>query len=92
MSVYTSMFISLCLNACVSLYSLVSLILLNRVTWLVLLFETVSCNGICTDTGLGLSVYVKILTHPCKVVGLIPSMYVYMGLGLLCVADEWYFV
>ena len=37
MSVYTSLFISLCFNACVSLYRLVSLILLNgvvRVAWL----------------------------------------------------------
>ena len=88
MSVYTSLFIRRCFNACVSLYSLVSLIL-DRVAWLVLLFGFFSlsnCNGF------GLSVRVKISTHPCKVVGLFPSIYVYMGLSLLYVADEWYFV
>ena len=90
MSVYTSLSISLCFNACVSLYSLVSLILLNRVVaWLVLLFEFFSLSK---GNGLGLSVRVKILTHPCKVVGLFSSTYVYMGLSLLCVAGEWYLV
>ena len=59
MRVYTSLFISLCFNACVSLYSLVSLILLNRVAWLVLLFELSLCNG----NGFGLSARVKISTH-----------------------------
>ena len=88
MSIYTSLCISLYFSACVSLYSLVLLILLNRVAWLVLLFEYSLCNG----NGFGLSVRVKISTHPCKVVGLFPSMYVYMGLSLLCVAGEWYFV
>ena len=90
MSVYNSPFISLCFNACVSLYSLVSLILLNgvvRVAWLVLLFESVSASN---GRFAGLSVRVKISTHPCKLVGLLPSMYVYMGLSLLCVAGEWY--
>ena len=91
MTVYINLFISLCFNACVSLYSLVLLIILNefdRVAWLVLLFESVSDSNGC----FGLSVRVKISTHPCKVVGLFPSMYVYMGLSLLCVAGEWYFV
>ena len=63
MSVYTSLFIRHCFSACVSLYSLVSLILLNgvnRVAWLVLLFESVSnSNG-----RFGLSVRVKISTIP----------------------------
>ena len=45
MSVYASLFISLCFNTCVSLYSLVLLILLNRVAWLVLLFEYSLYNG-----------------------------------------------
>ena len=59
MSVYTSLFISLCFNAYVSLYSLLPLILLNRVAWLVLLFEFFSLiNG----NGFGLSVCVKIST------------------------------
>ena len=89
MSVYcTSLFISLCCNACVSLYSCVLLILLNgfdRVAWLVLLFESVSdSNG-----RFSLLVHVKISTQPCKVVGLSPSMYVYMGLSLLCVAGTY---
>ena len=88
MSVYTCLFISLCFIACVSLYSLVSLILLNRVAWLVLLFELSVSNG----NGFGLSVCVRISTHPCKVVRLLLSMYVYMGLILLCVAGEWYLV
>ena len=89
MSVYTSLFIGFCFSACVSLCSLVSLILVNRVTLLVLLFEFVSeSNG----NGFGVSVRVKISTHPCKVVGLLPSMYVYMGLSFLCVPGEWYFV
>ena len=89
MSVYTSLFISLCLITCVSLYSLVLLILVNRVALLVLLFTFFSeCNG----NGSGLLVRVKISTHPCKVGGLLPYMYVYMGLSLLCVAGEWYFV
>ena len=61
MSVYcTILFIILCCNACVSLYSRVSLILLNgfdRVAWLVLLFESVSDSN-----GFGLSVRVKIST------------------------------
>ena len=84
MTIYINLFISLC----VSLYSLVLLMLFSRVAWLVLLFESVSdSNG-----RFGLSVRVKISTHPCKVVGLFPSMYVYMGLSLLCVAGEWYFV
>ena len=62
MSVYTSLLISLCFNACVSLYSLISLILLNRVTWLVLLFEFSLFNG----NSFGMSVRVKISTpkHP----------------------------
>ena len=55
MSVYTSLFISLFFNACVSLYSLVLLILLNRVAWLVLLFELSLCNS----DDLGLSVRVQ---------------------------------
>ena len=58
MGLYTSLCISLCFNACVSLYSLVLLILLNRVAWLVLLFELSLCNG----NGFGLSVRVKIST------------------------------
>ena len=87
--VNTSLFIRCCFNACVSLYSRVLLILLNRVTWLVLLFGFFSLSN---SNGFGLSVHVKISTHPCKVVGLFPSMYVYMGLSLLCVAGEWYFV
>ena len=89
MSVYTSLFIRCCFNACVSLYSLVSLILLNRVPWLVLLFGFFSLSN---GKGIALSVRVKISTDPCKVVRLFPSMYVYMGLSLLCVAGEWYFV
>ena len=83
-----SLFISLCFNAYVSLYSLVTLMLLNRVAWPVLLFEFSLCNG----NGSGLSVRVKMSTHPCKVVGLFPSMYVYIGLTLLCVDGEWYLV
>ena len=87
MSVYTSLFISLCLSECVSLHSLISLILVYRVALLVLLFEFVSesnseffseSNGNGND--LGLSVRVKISIHPCKVVWLLPSMYVYVGL------------
>ena len=60
MSVYTSLFVSLCFSACVSLYSLVSLILLNRVAWLVLLFEYSLCNN---GKRFGLSVRVKISTR-----------------------------
>ena len=45
MSVSTSLFIRRCFNTCVSLYSLVLLILLNRVAWLVLLFKYSLCNG-----------------------------------------------
>ena len=30
--------------------------------------------------------------HPCKLVGLLPFMYVYIGLSFLCVTGEWYFV
>ena len=60
MSVYTSLFIILCFSTCVSLYSLVLLILLYRVVLLVFLFEFVSeSNGNC----LGLSVRVKISTR-----------------------------
>ena len=59
MSVYTSLFIRRCFSACVSLYSLVSLILLNRVAWLVLLFEFFSLSD---GNGFGLSVRVKIST------------------------------
>ena len=62
MSVYTSLFISLCLNACVSLYSLIPLILLNRVVWFILLFELSLCNG----NGFGLSVRVKLSTTTCQ--------------------------
>ena len=58
MSVYTSLFISLCFNACGSLYSLISLILLNRVAWLVLLFEF----SVSNSNGFGQSVRVKIST------------------------------
>ena len=54
MTIYINLFISLC----VSLYSLVSLMLFSRVAWLVLLFESVSdSNG-----RFGLSVRVKIST------------------------------
>ena len=60
MSVYTSLFISLCFNACVSLYSLVLLTLLNRVAWPVLLFEFFSLSN---GNRLGLSVRVKIVTR-----------------------------
>ena len=59
MSVYISLFIRRCFNACVSLYSLVSLILLNRVAWLVLLFEFFFLSN---GNGLGLSIRVKIST------------------------------
>ena len=73
MSVYTSLFISLCFNACVSLYSLVSLILVYQVAWLVLLFEFFSdSNG----NGFGLSVRVKMLTHGRKMI-LVDEMYIY---------------
>ena len=65
MSVYTSLFIRRCFNTCVSLYSLVLLILLNRVALLVLLFEFFSLSN---DNGLGLSVRVKILTPTLELV------------------------
>ena len=41
---------------------------------------------------LSVSVLVSISTHPCKLVGLLPSMYVYIGLSFLLCAGEWYFV
>ena len=56
---YISLFISLCFNACFSLYSRLSLILLNRVAWLVLLFGFFSLSN---GNGFGLSVRVKIST------------------------------
>ena len=65
MGIYTSLFIRRCFNACVSLYSFVSLIILNgfdRVTWLVLLFELVRCTGRCNGNCFGLSVRVRIST------------------------------
>ena len=52
-----------------------------------LLFESVSDSNSCFD----LLVLIKISTHSFKLVWVLPSMYVYMGLSLLCVADEWYF-
>ena len=61
---------------------------LDLVALLVLLFESV----IESNVFFGLLARVKISTHPCKLVGLCPSMYVYMGLSLLCVSGEWYFV
>ena len=80
------MFIILCFSACVSLYSVVLLIFEYRIALLDLLFENFSCNS--NDNGLGLSVRIKISTYPCKLVGLLPSMDVYMihmDLSLLCV-------
>ena len=93
MSVYANLFICFiifCFSTCVNLYSDVLLILEYRVTLLVLLFELVSCNNNCTGNDFGLSVRVKISTHYCKLVGLLPSMYVYMymGLSLLYVIGE----
>ena len=35
---------------------------------------------------------VMISIRPCKLVGLLPFMYVYIGLSFLCVAGEWYLV
>jgi len=77
MSIYTSLFIRRCFNTCVSLYSLVSLILLNRVTWLVLLFEFFSLSN---GNGLGLSVRVKISTPA--------SIHAYYILCLMCIKLE----
>ena len=68
------------ISACVNLDSVLSLIFeygRGRVALLVLLFESVTdSNG----NSFGLSVRVKISTPPCKLVGLLSSMYVYMGL------------
>ena len=57
--IYTSLFIRRYFNAYVSLYSRVSLILLNRVAWLVLLFGFFSLSN---GNGFDLSVRVKIST------------------------------
>ena len=92
MSVYFNLFICfifLCFSAGVNLYNDVLLMFeYGWVTLLVLLFESVSDS----NSRFGLSLRVKISTHPYKLVGLFLSMYVYMGLSPLCVAGEWYFV
>ena len=41
---------------------------------------------------LGLSALVSNSIHPCNDVGLLPSMYVYIGPIFLWVAGEWYLV
>ena len=41
---------------------------------------------------IGLSVLISNSIYPCKLVGLLPFMYEYIGLSFLCVAGEWYLV
>ena len=88
MSVYAILFVILCFILFVSLYNIVLLIFeYGSLSYLlVLLFE-------CKGNGFGLLVTVRILIiYPYKLVGILPSIHVYIGLSLLCVAGEWYFV
>ena len=80
----------LCLSALLRLSSLLS----KRFGWLVV---TALLSGVIVllfecGRALGLSAFVSNSIHPCNVVGLLPSIYVYIGLNFLCVVGEWYLV
>ena len=85
---YANLPIILSLNACVSLSKgvlrydglMVSVCLAAVAGLLILLFESIHA--------LGLSVLVRNSTHPCKVVGLLPGIYVHIVAICVCVAGE----
>ena len=77
MSVYANLPIILSLGA---LGSLNKVVFWYNDGWLALLFELVSgvpgIPGLLFECGRGLSVLVRISIHPCKLVRLLPFMYV----------------